>query len=85
MADAGAPQLHWFPTSPWVRGTGGGAWLLLFTMLATSAVDTGAYFVAFSTTFSFPKPPILMQERQTVRVVRRRETFDDMTSFDVQL
>jgi diaminopimelate decarboxylase len=48
-------------------------------------MDTGAYFVAFSTTFSFPKPPILMQERQTVRVVRRRETFDDMTSFDVQL
>lgn len=48
MAYGGAPQLHWIPTSPLVQTTGGGAWLLLFTMLSTSAVDTGAYFAGKS-------------------------------------
>jgi diaminopimelate decarboxylase len=45
-------------------------------------MDTGAYFVPFSTTFSFPKPAIAMQDGTSVRIVRRRESFEDMTSFD---
>jgi diaminopimelate decarboxylase len=46
-------------------------------------MDAGAYFVPFSTTFSFPKPAIVVQDGPDVTVVRRRETFEDMTSYDV--
>ncbi|HEU4841392.1 MAG TPA: hypothetical protein VFT09_08120, partial [Ilumatobacteraceae bacterium] len=45
-------------------------------------MDAGAYFVPFSTTFSFPKPAIVLQDGDEVRTLRRRETFDDMTSLD---
>jgi diaminopimelate decarboxylase len=45
-------------------------------------MDAGAYFVPFSTTFSFPKPAIAMQEGQSVEIVRRRESFEDITSLD---
>jgi diaminopimelate decarboxylase len=46
-------------------------------------MDTGAYFVPFSTTFSFPKPAIVIQDGTTTTVARRRETYDDMTGYDV--
>ena len=45
-------------------------------------MDTGAYFVPFSTTFSFPKPAIVVQDGTDVRVARRAETFDDIISLD---
>ncbi len=45
-------------------------------------MDAGAYFVPFSTTFSFPKPAIVLQDGDHIRTLRRRETFDDMTSLD---
>jgi diaminopimelate decarboxylase len=47
-----------------------------------SIMDTGAYFVPFSTTFSFPKPAIVVQDGATVTVARRRETWDDMVALD---
>jgi diaminopimelate decarboxylase len=45
-------------------------------------MDTGAYFVPFSTTFSFPKPAIVVQDGTDLQVVRRAETFEDITSLD---
>jgi diaminopimelate decarboxylase len=42
-------------------------------------MDAGAYFVPFSTTFSFPKPAIVLQDGTDVTVLRWRETYDGMT------
>jgi len=46
-------------------------------------MDAGAYFVPFSTTFSFPKPAIVLQDGPEVTVLRTRETYEGMTSLDV--
>jgi diaminopimelate decarboxylase len=46
-------------------------------------MDAGAYFVPFSTTFSFPKPAIVLQDGPAITVLRTRETYDDMTSLDI--
>lgn len=40
--------------------------------------DAGAYFDAFSTHFSFPRPAVVWVDREGVRLVRRRETTDDI-------
>ncbi|MET0145047.1 MAG: pyridoxal-dependent decarboxylase [Ilumatobacteraceae bacterium] len=45
-------------------------------------MDSGAYFVPFSTTFSFPKPAIVVQDGDDVIEVRRRERFDDIVAHD---
>ena len=45
-------------------------------------MDSGAYFVPFSTTFSFPKPAIAMQDGRNVVMCRRRESFEDMIALD---
>lgn len=45
-------------------------------------MDTGAYFVPFSTTFSFPKPAIVIQDGDQLVSCRRREEFDDVITFD---
>jgi diaminopimelate decarboxylase len=47
-----------------------------------AVMDTGAYFVPFSTTFSFPKPAIVLQHGPDIQVVRRAETFDDIALLD---
>lgn len=39
-----AENLNWNLSSPWMAEIGQGAWLMLFTVLVTVAVDTGAYF-----------------------------------------
>jgi diaminopimelate decarboxylase len=46
-------------------------------------MDTGAYFVPFSTTFSFPRPSILLQEDDRVTPIWRRELFEDLVRYDV--
>ena len=46
-------------------------------------MDAGAYFVPFSTSFSFPQPAIVMIEHGGGRVVRRRETFEDLVRRDL--
>ena len=38
------PELGWRISAPWMLACGPGALLLLFVLLTTSAVDTGAYF-----------------------------------------
>ena len=45
-------------------------------------MDTGAYCVAFSTSFSFPRPAIVMHEAGEVAVLRDGETFDDLCARD---
>lgn len=45
-------------------------------------MDAGAYFVPFSTSFSFPRPAIVMIDDGAVDVVRVREQFDDLTRLD---
>ena len=45
-------------------------------------MDSGAYFVPFSTTFSFPTAAVVMQDGADVTPARRRESFDDMVSHD---
>jgi acyl-CoA synthetase (NDP forming) len=45
-------------------------------------MDSGAYFVPFSTTFSFPKPAIVLQDGDRITTSRRRESFDDVVALD---
>ena len=45
-------------------------------------MDTGAYFVPFSTSFSFPRPAIVERHGDSVRVIRSRERFSDLISLD---
>ena len=46
-------------------------------------MDSGAYFVPFATTFSFPKAAIVMQDRTSLRIARSRESFEDIVRLDV--
>jgi diaminopimelate decarboxylase len=46
-------------------------------------MDAGAYFVPFSTEFSFPRPAIVVVDDDGARVIRRRERFEDLVRFDV--
>jgi diaminopimelate decarboxylase len=45
-------------------------------------MDSGAYFVPFSTSFSFPKAAIVMQDGGNVVTCRRSESFDDLMALD---
>jgi diaminopimelate decarboxylase len=48
-------------------------------------MDAGAYFVPFSTSFSFPQPAIVLVDRGEVSLLRRRETYEDLVRRDEQL
>lgn len=45
-------------------------------------MDSGAYFVPFSTSFSYPQPGIVMADGDKVRSIRRPETFEDIIHRD---
>jgi diaminopimelate decarboxylase len=45
-------------------------------------MDSGAYFVPFSTSFSYPRPAIVSVREGAVSVLRRAETFDDLIALD---
>jgi diaminopimelate decarboxylase len=47
-------------------------------------MDAGAYFVPFSTSFSFPQPAVVMVDGGRVQALRRAETFDDLVSYDLR-
>jgi diaminopimelate decarboxylase len=47
-----------------------------------AVMDAGAYFVPFSTSFSFPRPAIVGVEHGDSRLLRRRETFEDLVRND---
>lgn len=46
-------------------------------------MDAGAYFVPFSTSFSFPQPGIVLLDGGRDTLVRRAETFEDVVMRDV--
>jgi diaminopimelate decarboxylase len=46
-------------------------------------MDAGAYFVPFSTSFSFPRPAIVSIDGGKPTLIRRRETFEDLELRDV--
>lgn len=45
-------------------------------------MDAGAYFTGFTTSFAFPRPEIILVEGGQSKIVRKRETFDQMVSLD---
>jgi diaminopimelate decarboxylase len=45
-------------------------------------MDTGAYFVAFSAPFSFPRPAVVMIDGESERTLRSAETFEDLVALD---
>jgi diaminopimelate decarboxylase len=54
----------------------------LFDGDSVAIMDAGAYFVPFSTSFSFPKPAIALVDGGETRLIRRRETFEDLVRYD---
>ena len=49
---------------------------------ALAIMDAGAYFVPFSTSFSFPRPAIVMVDGSDVHLLRRAERFEDIIALD---
>jgi diaminopimelate decarboxylase len=49
---------------------------------ALAIMDSGAYFVPFASSFSFPQPAIVLIEEGRDTVLRRAETFEHMTALD---
>ena len=49
---------------------------------ALAIMDAGAYFVPFATSFSFPRPAIVMVDGSDVHLLRRAETFEDIIALD---
>lgn len=45
--------------------------------------DAGAYFTVQECNFGFPRPPIVSVRGGQARLLRRRETFEDMTARDI--
>jgi diaminopimelate decarboxylase len=48
-----------------------------------SIMDAGAYFVPFSTSFSFPQPGVAWIESHRATLIRRPETFEDLVRRDL--
>jgi diaminopimelate decarboxylase len=49
---------------------------------AVVMMDAGGYFVPFSTSFSYPRPAIVMVDGGVDTLIRRAETFDDLIAYD---
>ena len=47
-----------------------------------AVMDSGAYFVPFSTAFSFGRAAIVMQDGETIETCRRPESFEDIIALD---
>jgi len=47
-----------------------------------AVMDSGAYFIAQESSFGFPRPAVVAVSGLDCRLVRRRETFEDMVSRD---
>lgn len=48
-----------------------------------AVMDSGAYFIAQESGFGFPRPAVVAVNRGACRLVRRRESFEDMADRDV--
>lgn len=51
---------------------------------AVAIMDSGAYFVPFSTPFSFPRPAIVLLRDGRDTLLRRAERFDDLAALDLE-
>jgi diaminopimelate decarboxylase len=49
---------------------------------ALAIMDAGAYFVPFATSFSFPRPAIVMVDGSDTHLLRRAERFEDIIALD---
>jgi diaminopimelate decarboxylase len=47
--------------------------------------DAGAYFTSLESNFGFPRPPVVAVRDGVARLLRRRETYEDMVARDVSL
>jgi diaminopimelate decarboxylase len=50
-----------------------------------AVLDVGAYFTALGNTVAGPRPPIVMLDGDTARLIRRRETYRDLFARDLCL
>jgi len=48
-------------------------------------MDTGAYFNTMESSFGFPKPAIVAVKGNEIKVIRKRESYNDMVSRDINL
>ncbi|HTY59888.1 MAG TPA: hypothetical protein VMF59_13790 [Bacteroidota bacterium] len=48
-----------------------------------AVMDSGAYFTALESSFGFPRPAIVAVNGATCKIVRSRETFDEMRGRDI--
>jgi diaminopimelate decarboxylase len=48
-----------------------------------AVMDSGAYFLALEANFGFPRTTVMMVSDGQVRLVRRRETFEEMAARDI--
>jgi diaminopimelate decarboxylase len=48
-----------------------------------AVMDSGAYFTALESSFGFPRPPVVTVNGATCKLVRTRETFDEMVGRDL--
>ncbi len=51
--------------------------------MVLAIMDSGAYFTSWESSFGFPRPAIVAVKNGRVRVIRKRETFDQMIERDV--
>jgi diaminopimelate decarboxylase len=49
---------------------------------AIAVMDAGAYFVPSATSFSFPRPAIVMLSGAEIQLLRRQERFEDIVALD---
>jgi diaminopimelate decarboxylase len=47
-----------------------------------AVMDAGAYFTSFANNFSFPRPAVVGVSDGRHRLLRERETFEQMSSVD---
>lgn len=49
-----------------------------------AVMDSGAYFTALESSFGFPRPAIIAVDGASVRLMRTRETYEDMVARDLR-
>lgn len=47
-----------------------------------AVMDAGAYFMSYSSNFSFPRPGIVLLDKGVVRTIRRAQSFEHLTAMD---
>jgi diaminopimelate decarboxylase len=50
---------------------------------ALAVMDTGAYFLATSTNFAYPRPPVVMAKKGKSWLIRAGESFEDLIRNDL--